>query len=847
MFKFLAGFSKRFKWLIVFFWVVAAVVLFLLTPKLSKVGVTDQSQFLPQDTESSTAAAILQDKFASSSQTSPSSGLIVIYDNQGLSDTDMQQAQQLYDWLTSASAPPVITSVVSVFQNEALQSTLVSADNTTMIMSMDFSVSAMDTSAKEAITQIRDYIHQNFPNSEIYFTGDAGLLNDMFGSVQETIDRTTLVTLILVIILLLIIYRSPVALLLPLITIGCSYLVSLGLLGYLAQAGMQVSTLAEAYLVVIVFGIGTDYCLFIVSRFREELLKGGHEEARRLALRHIGPVIAASALTVIVAFLALGLSRFSMNQTMGYAMALGVAITLVAGLTLTPALISVFGKYVFWPSRNKQTPATGHSGWHAIGGWVSHHPVYMAVPILLLLALPYLAIPQMKLSAGIVDQMPQNASSVTGFNIFASHFPGGEFSPLYLMVALPDDETFDQSKLGTLDSLTSALAQVPGVARVDYYDAPVAQLEAFIAVLKAINGQVAQGAPPGTDALSEISSMGDLMQALPLQYPGIVQSQYFMQAAGALQTVQGILAELQGVQTQDIPQLLAQLQTALTTVSDSLSGLVQEFTLQTSSPFTAYLLSTYFSTDLTVAKVNVVLSGDPYASTATSTVGQLRNAVANSLKSGGLGNAEYYLGGEAATRADILNINNADFGRVTVLTIIGVLAVIALMLRSLLAPLYMVLTVLFNYGATLGIATWLFMDIMKKGSIVYMIPLFVFVVLVALGADYNIFLMSRIREEAHKVPMKKAVENAVGGTGGVITACGIILAGTFATLMSSALQVVFEIGAAIALGILIDTFLVRALLVPALASMLGRWSWWPSGLYFELRKHDKDKPKAADE
>jgi RND superfamily putative drug exporter len=96
--------------------------------------------------------------------------------------------------------------------------------------------------------------------------------------------------------------------------------------------------------------------------------------------------------------------------------------------------------------------------------------------------------------------------------------------------------------------------------------------------------------------------------------------------------------------------------------------------------------------------------------------------------------------------------------------------------------------------------------------------------------------MSRIREEAHKPTVKKAVEIAVGNTGGVITACGIILAGTFATLLTSSLQVVFEMGAAIAIGIIIDTFLVRALLVPSLAAILGRWGWWPSSLFFELSK-----------
>ena len=157
-------------------------------------------------------------------------------------------------------------------------------------------------------------------------------------------------------------------------------------------------------------------------------------------------------------------------------------------------------------------------------------------------------------------------------------------------------------------------------------------------------------------------------------------------------------------------------------------------------------------------------------------------------------------------------------------------------MRSILAPLYMVATVLLNYGTTLGITTWLFIDVMKQGSLIYMIPLFIFVILVALGADYNIFLVSRIREEAHQRPMKEAVSHAVANTGGVITACGIILAGTFATLITSPLQVVVQIGAAIAIGVLMDTFVVRALLVPALATLAGRWSWWPSGLFKKLSK-----------
>ncbi len=322
-----------------------------------------------------------------------------------------------------------------------------------------------------------------------------------------------------------------------------------------------------------------------------------------------------------------------------------------------------------------------------------------------------------------------------------------------------------------------------------------------------------------------------------MQYSGIVQSQNYLQAAGGLQQFQTILVQLQNATSDTVPQLLAQAHSALLAVYEGLNGLIQEFKLEFSSSFTASLMNTYFSTDLSSARLNVVLSGNPYSSEAVDVVSQVREAAESSLgNSYALTGVESFLGGDAATSADIINVNNSDFGKVAILTTIGVLVVIIFLLRSLLAPIYMVLTVLLNYGATLGIAVWLFMDIMQKESIIFMLPLFIFVILVALGADYNIFLMSRIREEAHKFPMKLAIEKAVGGTGGVITACGIILAGTFATLLTSPLQVVFQIGAAISLGIIIDTFIVRALLVPALARLLGRWGWWPSSLYRELSK-----------
>ena len=833
MFTKLAEFTKKYRITITIVWLAAAVALFLVAPKISKVGVTDESQFLPQNTESAEAARLLKEKFVTTT-TAASTGIIIIHDVKGLTDTDMKEAQAIHAWLVSNAAPREIERVTSVFENDALRSTLISTDQTTMMIVVDFSVSSLDDSAKTAVQQIRSYLVHYHPNLESYFTGETGLFQDMFSSIQQTISRTTLVTIILVAILLLIIYRSPIAILLPLIAIGCSFAVSSGIIGYLGQAGAKFSTLAEAYLVVIIFGVGTDYCLFIVSRFREELRQKEPHAAQIQAIKQISPVIAASAFTVIVAFLSLGISKFGMNQTTGYALAIGVAITLLAGLTLVPALMSLFGKYLFWPARTFTAKREGRFGWHAIGNWVSKHPVMVTVPILVILLLPYAALPHLTRSADIVSQLPQQAESVKGYKVMNAHFPAGELSPLYLLIESAQGNITSSGSLPAIEEIAQSLQNVQGVSRVDYYSAPSGQLAALAVQIRTTGDELGQGS--GLDQITAIQTSGQILQSLALQYPGILQSTNFQQAGLNLTQFSTIAAQISSAQPTDLPVILANLQSTAYAVADNFNGLVNEFKLEIDTPFTDYLKKTYFSTDKTISKINIVLSGDPYSATTLDTIARLREAAASSVSASALTGSSHYIGGESATRADIMLTNDADFGRVVGLAIAGILIVIAILLRSLLAPLYMVATVLLNYGTTLGIATWLFLYVMKQGSMIYMIPLFLFVILVALGADYNIFLVSRIREETQQRPIKDAVSHAVANTGGVITACGIIVAGTFATLVTAPLRVVVQIGAAIAVGVITDTFIVRALLVPALATLAGRWSWWPSSLFKKLGK-----------
>jgi RND superfamily putative drug exporter len=831
MFIRLANFTARYKFAIIIFWIALSLVLLFLAPSLSSVGVTDDTQFLPRDTESIQAQKLLEERFPGSTADSSGSAVLVMHNPAGLTESDRQIIAALYNWLQSPSAPPVISRIQAVPVSSALQAVLESADGTTQLMYLSFSVASASTEARQAVEDIRSFITTLPPGPEIYLTGNAGVSADALTSIHQTINKATLVTVLLVVVLLLLIYRSPVAMLVPLLTIGAAYLVARGAAGFIAGAGVSVSSLVDAYLVVTLFGIGTDYCLFMVSRFKEEILKNDIRTAGSLTLRRIGPVILASAATVVVALLCLGISRFGMNRTSGYILAIGVVITLLAGLTLTPALIALLGKKLLWPARLTGGQGRVSGFWHRLGQRVTARPWFFVLPIVIVLLVPYLALGGLRYSSSLIHQMPSDMGSVAGYELYEQHFPTGQMNPEFLLVELPPGQVYQQDYLPALQSLSAELQKLDGVTGVRFFASPAADLSGRAAQVQAL----AAGLSPATlSQLSSLSQVGQELQDLAVAYPGLVQSVYFQSALAKIQEMSTALAAFNPLTLGDSSQLLEMVRAQLTDIGSQLAALASEFNLELDSAFSAWLKSVYLSADETLVRLDILLDCDPYSSQALDLIPQLRQTASESLSAAGLGATVCYLGGTAADQADILAVNDSDFVRVLILAVAGILIVTAVLLRSLIAPLYMIITVLLNFGATLGISTWLFLDLLHQSALIYMLPIFVFVILVAVGADYNIFLVTRIREESTVKPLKEAIRDSVANTGGVITSCGIILAGTFATLTTASLQMVFQVGAAIAIGVLIDTFLVRAVLIPSLAGLIGRWNWWPSRLFRRL-------------
>lgn len=846
MFKRIGTFSVRNKLWIILAWAVAAAAMLIFAPQLKDVARLGESASLPAGAQSVKANDLLEKNFPGAQV--HGSATLLLHNPSALSSADTTYASSLRDWLLTQKGRLGITGVQSVFDDPTLSAFLISPDKTVMLMPVTFVNQAADAPTVKAVESIRsDMPEAPSDGLEVHVSGEAGLNADLMDAVNKGIETTTRVTIILVIALLLIIYRSPMAALVPLITITGAYLVARGLLAYVAQAGLSVWSQVDAYLVVIVFGVGTDYCLFIMSRLREEMNRDDKVDARVSAIGKIGIVITASAATVVVAFLGLLVGRLEVFRTLGPFLALAVVITLIAALTLTPALASIFGRNLFWPARGQGgTSRVGVFGWSGIARLVTTRPALAAGVVVVLLLIPYLSFSFYARSYDILSQLPSGMDAVAGFRELQAHYDIGELNPLTAVVIAPQEKTLsDPQSLASLAKVTQAISQVKGVRTVR----SPAQADGT-GQWMLVSGQLQTLS--GTVSATEQAVGAPLQQSTQQQTLGVLSTtvKAYLDELGAAypqaktyQAYSGSLTALSQTNTvlMASPPDLRQIKSSFGDLSMNLSSLANDFksvsdayllprSLMAVNPDLQRLAEAFWSPDFCAVKFSIVLTDYPYGAEAFDAARRVASTLRSFLASspGSISLAQSGVAGAAAKFADVQQVTDSDFFRVFSVVLAGVLVVLALLLRSLLAPLYLLLTVLLSYGTTLGISAIVFQKLLGQAGISYIVPTFLMVILIALGEDYNIFLMSRVREECQGTSTKDGVRVAATATGGIITACGLILAGTFASLASTGIQPLVQTGGAIAIGLLIDTFVVRAFLVPAIAATMGKWNWWPS-------------------
>jgi RND superfamily putative drug exporter len=751
--------------LVVAAWVAAAGSALLGSPSLSTVAVQDETALLPHDAPSQQAGRLVHDLFPH--DPSLDSALIVLSRPGGLTTADRAYEVKLSEELASPAMAGTVASVESPIGLSRLSSVLTSPDGTTALIVVGLRASPFTGAADRAVADLRRHLDATAPAGLTHHLGGvAGLSSDETQAVTASFTRTAIVSVLLVLAILLYVYRSLAGALAPLITAGVAFATSLGLIGILAGHGLEVSTLATTLIVVMVFGAGTDYCLFLVSRYRDELAQGADgATAVRRTRRTTGPVIAASGGTVIAAFLSLLTARMGVYRTIGPAAGIAVAVTVVAGLSLTPALLELLGGRAFGAARRRRSAA-----WPRLGALVRSHPVAVSLVTVAALLLCGSGLRGFHQSFDLSRELPASADSRLGTETIEGHLPAGELAPIVLVVN-GDRPVRDAAELRAVDRLTDALRALPGVAEVRSVTQPA-------------------GAPLTLRTVAGLDGMAGL-RALGLDPNRVDVTPLFsaMASPGGLRLTEPVLRAY--------PQLAAP-------------------------------LGYFLGADGASTRLMVVVRGDPYAAEVLSLLPRVESTAAATLAGGPLSGARLAVGGPPALFADIEQFGAEDFHRVAAVLLVAILVVLMVLLRSPVTPLYLLATVVLSYAAALGLTATLFSGLLHQGDISFWVPPFLFVILVALGADYNIFITSRMREAFDRgATVAEAAVRGLVETGPVISSAGLILAGTFLAMVTVPLHMLAQMGFAVTAGVLIDTFVVRPLLVPALTVWLGSLAFWP--------------------
>jgi RND superfamily putative drug exporter len=682
--------------------------------KISTVQENDNSAFLPDSAESTIAGEVLVKFSSQDDQLFPALLLLLGDLNPATNAQAFERVNQYSATLLSKTLPATGKPLSTYFARGVPLTPIPSADGKAILINaqLDFAVADANIDGEPIFPKIIEFIREDmekeFTSAGIttHVTGPAGLFADLFEAFGSIDTRLLKTTLIVVAIILIVVYRSPVLWILPLFTAASALGIATMIVYYLAREDIiDLNGQTQGILDVLVLGAATDYALLLIARYREELHQHQSRfEAMKIALRGVVEPIIASGSTVIAGLMVLLLSDLSSNRGLGPVGSIGIASSMLAVLTLLPALLIVFGRWIFWP----KIPRFGDvdeklSGiWSKVGSLVDRRP--KAVWISTALALLIFAGFSTTLKSDGLSQseaFTTRTDSVIGLEKLGEHFPSGEGTPVEIVV--------DQADIA---SAAAAIGRVPNVASV----VPLTNVDPVTqrptSELKVVDGKVV-------------------------------------------------------------------LYATLKVAPDSAEG-----------------------------KESIPL------------IRQAAKAV----------NPNILVGGQSAIGYDVDQSSRRDNRVIIPIVLLLIAVILGFLLRSILAAALLLGTVVLSFAATLGVCALVFDNVFGFAGTDAAFPLFAFIFLVALGIDYNIFLMTRVREESLKIGTRAGIIKGLTVTGGVITSAGIVLAATFGVLGILPLVFLAELGFAVAFGVLLDTIIVRSLLVPALVRVIGPKIWWPSKL-----------------
>ena len=682
--------------------------------KISTVQENDNSAFLPDSAESTIAGEVLVKFSSQDDQLFPALLLLLGDLNPATNAQAFEKVNQYSATLLSKTLPETGKPLSTYFAQGVPLTPIPSADGKAILINaqLDFAVADANVDGEPVFPKIIEFIREDmekeFTSAGIttHVTGPAGLFADLFEAFGSIDTRLLQTTLIVVAIILIVVYRSPVLWILPLFTAASALGIATMIVYYLAREEIiDLNGQTQGILDVLVLGAATDYALLLIARYREELHQHQSKfDAMRIALRGVVEPIIASGSTVIAGLMVLLLSDLSSNRGLGPVGSIGIASSMLAVLTLLPALLIIFGRWIFWPKipRFDEVDEKLSGLWSKVGNLVDRRP--RAVWISTALALLIFAGFSTTLKSDGLSQseaFTTRTDSVIGLERLGEHFPSGEGTPVEIVV--------DQADIASAAAAIGRVSTVASVIPLTNVD-PLTQRPT--SELKVVDGKVV-------------------------------------------------------------------LYATLKVAPDSAEG-----------------------------KESIPL------------IRQAAKAV----------NSNILVGGQSAIGYDVDQSSRRDNRVIIPIVLLLIAVILGFLLRSIFAAALLLGTVVLSFAATLGVCALVFDNVFGFAGTDAAFPLFAFIFLVALGIDYNIFLMTRVREESLKIGTRAGIIKGLTVTGGVITSAGIVLAATFGVLGILPLVFLAELGFAVAFGVLLDTIIVRSLLVPALVREIGPKIWWPSKL-----------------
>ena len=618
------------------------------------------------------------------------------------------------------------------------------------------------------VHELRDYVASakaSYLSSDydVYVTGDVALTADMEDSMEDELMLIEPITITLIIILMGFFFRSVVAQFLPLGSVMVALGLSQAIVFVIGSLVADVHYTVVTMLFSILMGVGTDYAIFIVARYREERIKGhGREDAVRTSVTWAGESISTSGATVMISFFALGIAEFSMIRTMGLVMGMAVGLSILVALTLVPSLLMILGNGIFWPTRGKrwdefaskvmERKARGDHGYFykAANYSIRHAKAVIAVAILISFPTTYVYLTA-ETSFDFIEGMSSGVESNEGIVAMTEAFGAGRIMPTEIVMRMPSpvyaEGNFSVDALDAVSTVVSSLMSVDNVKQVTGPTNP--------------NG-------------------------VPIDYRNL--------------------------------SLLS---------PEARAG-------------TEQLMLESVGLDNRTVLITVILEEGPMTPESLDTVGDMRSLIATlGAQDETISGAEIYVGGATAIIADLAEDLDEQFRTMEIIVVIGIFIVLLVVLGAVLLSLFAILSIMLSiswaFAATVGVFGYALDE-----PILWIIPLILFIILMGIGMDYNIFILTRIREEIHKGKSdKEAIVESLDWTGGIITALAIIMGSAFSAMMISSTMMLKEIGFALAFAIALDAMVVRTYIVPAMMTLLGKWAWWAPGRLQRERRAGK--------